>query len=190
VLDYKKINMKLSLINFSRHGILTLVVLLSLSTSCKSKKLAQQAAQAKAQQEEALRKQKEDELKKKEMEEKARREEQERKAREAKEAKDKAVPSLTGAQKLDQYFASIANASNASSANASINEALSMFSSDQTPVLIVISEEGGEKDYDKPTTIKAYLNYLKDQKKNVNRISNLVLDNSGKIKEVELVKQK
>ena len=179
--------MKLSLRNFSRLGILALVTFLLLTAGCKSKKLAMQAAQAKAQQEETLRKQKEEELKKKEIEEKARREEQERQAR---EAKDKAVPILTGAQKLDQYFTSIANASNASSANASIYEALSMFSSDQTPVLIVISEEGGEKDYDKPTTIKAYLNYIKDQKKNVNRISNLVMDNSGKIKEVELVKQK
>jgi hypothetical protein len=34
------------------------------------------------------------------------------------------------------------------------------------------------------------LNYLKDQKKNINRVSNLVTDSSGKIKEVELVKQK
>lgn len=180
--------MKLSIHYFSRLGILTLVsVMLLTAGGCKSKKLAQQAAQAKAQQEEALRKQKEEELKKKEEEEKARKAEEERLAREAKANAKVAPPSAE--VRLEQYFTAIATAANLNSANSSINEALSLFSSEQTPVLIVISEEGGEKDYDKPTTIKQYLNYLKDQKKNINRVSNLVLDDAGKIKEVELVKK-
>jgi hypothetical protein len=183
--------MKLRINYFSRLSIFMLVsVLLLTAGGCKSKKLAQQAAQAKAQQEEALRKQKEEEMKKKEAEEKARKaaaDEEERKAREAK-ANVKVAPASTEVR-LEQYFTAISTAANLNSANSSINEALSLFSSEQTPVLIVISEEGGEKDYDKPTTIKQYLNYLKDQKKNINRISNLVLDDAGKIKEVELVKK-
>ncbi|HZB14477.1 MAG TPA: nucleoid-structuring protein H-NS, partial [Chryseolinea sp.] len=70
-----------------------------------------------------------------------------------------------------------------------INEALAMFASPETPVLIIIHESGGQKDYDRPTTIKNYLNYLKDQKKPADKIGNLQFDNSGKITEVELVKQ-
>jgi len=57
-------------------------------------------------------------------------------------------------------------------------------------VLIVISEENGQKDYDRPTTIRDYLNYLKDQKKNFNKISNIQFDGSGRITELELTKQK
>jgi hypothetical protein len=90
--------------------------------------------------------------------------------------------------KLNQYFQSIAGSGNAASANGSINEALALFASPDTPVLIVISEEGSQKDYDRPTTIRQYLNYLKDTKNNSNTISDLQFDNSGKITEVELRK--
>jgi hypothetical protein len=74
------------------------------------------------------------------------------------------------------------------SANNTINEALALFASPQTPVLIIISESNGQKDYDRPTTIISYLNYLKDQKKNANKIEKLQFDNAGKITEVELRK--
>src|SRR5437764_862765 len=111
--------MKLSLKNFSRLGVMAVVVLALLASGgCKSKKLAKQAADAKAQQEEALRKQKEEEMKKKEMEEKARKEEEERLAR------NKAAAAPSGAMKLEQYFSAIASAANPNSANSSINEAL------------------------------------------------------------------
>ncbi|CAN5117806.1 hypothetical protein BH09BAC3_BH09BAC3_29360 [soil metagenome] len=90
--------------------------------------------------------------------------------------------------KLGQYFNAISAAPNVTAANSNINEALAMFTSGDTPVLIIISGEGAQKDYDKPTTISTYLNYLKDQKKNINRIENLVFDNYGKISEVELRK--
>ena len=133
-----------------------------------------------------IRKQKEEESRKRDAEEKARQEEEQRLAR---EEKNKTTLNLTEAPKLEKYFIAIANAPDMNAANSSINEALFLFASDQTPVLIVISKEGEEKDYDKPTTIRAYLNYLKDQKKNVNRISNLVTNDAGKIKEVELIKQ-
>lgn len=90
--------------------------------------------------------------------------------------------------KLTDYFSAIANAPTTTSANRSINEALTMFASPDTPVLIVISESGGMKDYDRPTTIREYLNYLKDQKKNINAISSIQTDGSGKITELELKK--
>ena len=76
-------------------------------------------------------------------------------------------------EKLESQFASIASASNVTAANQSIQEVLAMFSNPETPILIVIHEEGGVKDYDEPTTIKKYLEYLKDTKKNLNYISDI-----------------
>lgn len=88
--------------------------------------------------------------------------------------------------KLENYFNSIANSNNLQMANSSIQEALSMFSNQETPVLIVIHEESGIKDYDEPTTIAKYLNYLKDTKKNLNFISDIRLDGNGRVSELEL----
>ncbi|SHN00940.1 hypothetical protein SAMN04488057_105185 [Cyclobacterium lianum] len=88
--------------------------------------------------------------------------------------------------KLENYFDAVANASNLQSANNTIREALGMFSNQNTPVLIVIHEESGVKDYDEPTTIERYLNYLKDTQKNLNFISDIRMDGSGKVTELEL----
>ncbi|MCH7412243.1 nucleoid-structuring protein H-NS [Belliella sp. R4-6] len=88
--------------------------------------------------------------------------------------------------KLENYFNSVANSNNVQAANATIQEALGMFSNQETPVLIVIHEESGIKDYDEPTTISKYLNYLKDTKKNLNFISDIRLDGSGRVSELEL----
>ncbi|SIN81098.1 hypothetical protein SAMN05444394_2015 [Algoriphagus halophilus] len=90
------------------------------------------------------------------------------------------------AEKLENYFNSVASSGSASMANQSIQETLSMFSNQETPVLIVIHEENGIKDYDEPTTIKKYLEYLKDTKKNLNFISDIRLDANGKVSELEL----
>ena len=135
---------------------------------------------ARMEQEATLRQQKEDEAKKKEAEEKAKRDAELKLSENELERSPKA--------KLSQYFDAIASSSNVTSANISINEALTLFASPETPVLIVISESGGRKDYDRPTTIKDYLNYLKDQKKNINAVSDLKIESSGKITEVELRK--
>jgi hypothetical protein len=157
-----------------------LILMISVSSGCKSKKKAAEAAnvaaeKARVEQEAALRKQQEEDAKRKaEEEERAKRESQ---------SKEKAPYAL-----LAQYFESISKSDNLNSANTSINEVLTMFASPETPVLIVISESNGQKDYDRPTTIVSYLNYLKDQKKNMNKISNLQFDSSGKITEVELRK--
>jgi hypothetical protein len=90
------------------------------------------------------------------------------------------------AEKLENYFNSVARASSVNSANQSIQETLAMFSNQETPVLIVIHEENGIKDYDEPTTIKKYLEYLKDTKKNLNYISDIRMDANGKVSELEL----
>jgi hypothetical protein len=89
---------------------------------------------------------------------------------------------------LAGYFSSIAGAGSVSQANMTISETLKMFSSPDAPVFIVISKEGGIVDYDRPTTILNYLNYLKDTRNNINSVDKIVYDNSGKIKELELIK--
>lgn len=112
--------------------------------------------------------------------------EEERLRKEAEAAK-KAVLSTTA--QLDKYFREIANAGTVDYANQKITEALKLFASPQTPVLIIISTSGGIIDYDRPTTIIKYLNYLKDQKKSINAIENLQEDDNGKIVELELIKK-
>ena len=144
---------------------------------------AQSAAEkARIEREAAEQRQKDAELKKqREAEDAARRDaEAKRQAELARSSEPRA--------KLKEYFDMISSSSSMTAANSSINEALLLFASADTPVLIVISESGGQKDYDRPTTIKAYLNYLKDQKKNINKISDMKFDNAGKITELELRK--
>jgi len=89
-------------------------------------------------------------------------------------------------ERLEKYFNTVSSAASVTSANQSIQEVLAMFSNQEIPILIVIHEEGGVKDYDEPTTIKKYLDYLKDTKKNLNFISDIRLDGSGKVSELEL----
>ncbi|MEN8225208.1 MAG: hypothetical protein ABFS05_07575 [Bacteroidota bacterium] len=90
---------------------------------------------------------------------------------------------------LEDYFALVAGASSVESANKKISEALNLFASPDTPVLIIISQEGDMKDYDRPTTARRYLDYLKDQKKNLNEIDNIEYNEDGKIKLLELIKK-
>lgn len=167
--------------NSSSRLAMLAIVLLLLAAGCKSKKKAMEAAaaeKARMEQEAALRKQQE---------------EDERKRKEAEAAAanaNKQAESSTNAKYavLGKYFDAIATSSNVTAANNSISEALTMFSTPDTPVLIIISGSGDQKDYDRPTTIQAYLNYLKDQKKNANKVEALKFDASGKITEVELRK--
>jgi len=97
---------------------------------------------------------------------------------------------MTVSSKLSYHFASIANASNLDEANRQINEALKLFESPGSLVLIIINKSGNQKDYDRPTTAKEYLNYLKDQKKNINAIDSFKTNSNGKITELELIKKK
>lgn len=90
--------------------------------------------------------------------------------------------------KIEDYFDAIAGSKSMEMANTRINEALKFFASPDVPVLIIIYKEGNLKDYDKPTTIRKYLEWIKDQGKNVNKIHNVQFDANGKITELELIK--
>ena len=90
---------------------------------------------------------------------------------------------------LENNFRSIANAGSTSQANRIINETLGMFESNNVPVLIIISQAGGFNDYDRPTTIEKYLNYLKDQKISRNSVNDIKYNANGKISELELIKK-
>ncbi|HZX74332.1 MAG TPA: nucleoid-structuring protein H-NS [Cyclobacteriaceae bacterium] len=171
-------------IRYSSKLVMLALLVTLFASGCKSRKKAMEASNAAAEkariEQEAARKAEDQKMK--EAAEAAERAQREAESRQSEV--DTSAPKI----KLSNYFNSIAGAGNTASANSSINEALSLFASPETPVLIVISESGGMKDYDKPTNIKNYLNYLKDQKKNINSISNLTTDGSGKITEVELKK--
>jgi hypothetical protein len=93
---------------------------------------------------------------------------------------------LTLEAQLERNFQAIADASSVDYANRHINETLKFFASSDAPLFIVFYRENGVKDYDKPTTIVKYLNYLKDQKKNPNKIDKLIFNDQGKIEEIEL----
>jgi len=106
----------------------------------------------------------------------------------AQKAKETKVLSIT--DKLTGYFAAVSSAPTATSANNSISEALTLFASPTVPVLIVIyAGNDGEVDYDEPTTAEKYLNYLKDQKRNLNGIRDVKTNAAGKITELELIKR-
>jgi hypothetical protein len=93
---------------------------------------------------------------------------------------------------LENAFVTIANAGKSgdlSKADQTISKTLQLFSSDDAPVLIIISKEGSMVDYDKPTTIKRYLNFLKDTKASKNDIDAIMTDATGKIKELDLIKK-
>ena len=112
-----------------------------------------------------------------------------RKEMEAKKlAEGGAVKKEAAAVTLTDYFANIASSTSVSQANMQIAEALKLFSTPEAPVLIIISKEGDQVDYDRPTTINNYLNYLKDTKNNTNKVEKITYDNNGKIRELELLK--
>ena len=115
--------------------------------------------------------------------ERAQKEEEERRAAEERE-KANAADVVLG-----RNFSSIANAGSVSQANRVIDETLAMFESPNTPVLIIIKQNQGFNDYDRPTTIEKYLNYLKDQKKAAEKVYDIKYNANGKINELELIKK-
>ena len=115
--------------------------------------------------------------------ERAQREEEERRAA-AEREKAKTMDVM-----LNDSFNGIIRAGSISQANRTINETLGLFESPNVPVLIIISQSQGENDYDRPTTIENYLNYLKDQKKLTEKINNIKYNSNGKINELELIKK-
>lgn len=110
-------------------------------------------------------------------------EEQRRKELEAQQAEENKF------NKIESLFDDVANTKSMEMANTRINEALRFFASPDVPVLQIIFMDGSTKDYDRPTTIKKYLEYIKDRGKNVNKIHNVQFDANGKITELELIKK-
>lgn len=115
------------------------------------------------------------------------REAEEERLRKAEEEKLKA--SAAKYATIENYFLSIAASPNMAVANEKINQALQLFATPDAPVLIIISQAGGFNDYDRPTTIRRYLDYLKDQKVFNNRIEQVKYDANGKITEIEMIKK-
>ena len=93
---------------------------------------------------------------------------------------------LTIEAQIEKNFQAIADANSVDYANRTISETMRFFATKDAPVFIVFYRENGVKDYDKPTTIEKYLNYLKDQKKNPNKVDKLIFNDQGKIEEIEL----
>ena len=115
--------------------------------------------------------------------ERAQKDEEERRATEERE-KANSADAVLGLN-----FNNIAKASSASQANRVINETLDMFESPNVPVLIIIKQNAGFNDYDRPTTIEKYLNYVKDQKKAAEKVFDIKYNDNGKINELELIKK-
>ncbi|MEE4260628.1 MAG: hypothetical protein V2I62_12760 [Bacteroidales bacterium] len=88
---------------------------------------------------------------------------------------------------IDNAFSGIANAGSYDMANQKIDAAMQQFASPDVPVLIIISQAGGFNDYDRPTTISNFLNYLKDRKEYKYKVESVKQDNLGKITEIELI---
>jgi hypothetical protein len=93
---------------------------------------------------------------------------------------------------LDKCFEEVialSKSGNIERTNMKIKDILKFFTNSEAPLLIIVYRENGVPiDYDKPTTIGAYLNYLKDQKVNHNTTYSIERDETGKIKLVELLK--
>jgi len=90
---------------------------------------------------------------------------------------------------LENYFKAIAASPDQATANEKIANAMQLFATPDVPVLIIISQAGGFNDYDRPTTISKYLDYLKDQKVYSNRIQQVKYDANNRITELELIKK-
>ncbi len=90
---------------------------------------------------------------------------------------------------LNRLFSSVASASNYDEANSLIESTLQNFATPDVPVLIIISKVGGFNDYDKPTTISKFLDYLKYVKSYNYAVETAKYNEQGKITELELIKK-
>lgn len=105
------------------------------------------------------------------------------------EEQKKAELAASKYQDLDDLLSDIAKATSIDDANEQIKIALQKFATPDIPVLIIISKAGGFNDYDRPTTISMFLNYLKDKKQYSYKIDTVKRDGMGKITELELIKK-
>ncbi len=105
------------------------------------------------------------------------------------EEEKRAMVSATKYQEIDNQLNALANATTVAIANENINTLLQQFTTPDIPVLIIISNAGGFNDYDRPTTISMFLNYLKDKKQYSYKVDAVKRDGLGKITELELIKK-
>lgn len=113
-----------------------------------------------------------------------RRSEEERMRREE-DAKRRAAQSEFAV--IDNQFNAVATAGSIDASNSNIAQTLTYFETVDVPVLIIISKSAGFNDYDRPTTITKFLNYLKDKKQYKYRVESVVRNTNGKITELELI---
>ena len=115
--------------------------------------------------------------------------------REEEEAKrlaeqQKQMKNLAQLDNINSHFFAVASAPSVEEANNRIQRAISLYASKDVPVLVIVSKYGdNQKDYDRPTTIDNYLNYLKDIKKYDKEIEAVKYNDFGKIIEIELIKK-
>lgn len=94
----------------------------------------------------------------------------------------------TSPDALVESFGAISQSADYDTANDVINGMLSRFESPDTPVLVIVAEDQGVKDYDKPTTIQKYLEYIKMQKRYETKVEEVVRNKDGKITRLVLRK--
>ncbi|MBN2616052.1 MAG: hypothetical protein JXR71_10210 [Bacteroidales bacterium] len=90
---------------------------------------------------------------------------------------------------LNDAFSQIAQSATYDGANQRIQQTLTLFSTPEVPVLIIIDQQQGFNDYDRPTTIGKFLNYLKDMRAYKFAVESVKKDAQGKITELELIKK-
>jgi len=123
----------------------------------------------------------------KERQEMLRKQEEAARIKAEQEARQKELSKLDN---INSHFYAVASAPSIMEANNRIDRALSIFASKDVPVLIIVSKYGNDqKDYDRPTTIEKYLNYIKDIKKYNKKVEAVKYDDFSKIIEIELIKK-
>ena len=88
---------------------------------------------------------------------------------------------------IDEQFFAIATAGSIDQSNNQIQKTLQEFETPDIPVLIIISKNADFNDYDRPTTISKFLNYLKDKKQYKYEVESVKRNSLGKITELELI---
>jgi len=88
---------------------------------------------------------------------------------------------------IDEQLDAIATSGSIDASNNQIQKTLQEFETPDIPVLIIISKNADFNDYDRPTTISKFLNYLKDKKAYKYRVENVERNSLGKITELELI---
>lgn len=91
---------------------------------------------------------------------------------------------------LDNSFNAIVQAArqgDMSEADNIVKRILQYFVDSDSPVLIILNQNGSNTDYDRPTTIGRFINRLKTEKKNLYKVDSYQQNRDGKINELGLI---